>query len=1048
RELLQQVKGTTLGAYDHQSAPFEKVVDRVVTSRDMSMPPLFQVMFILQNTPDEDTEANGSVTDTPFEALPYENEHTNAKFDLTMGVNENESGISLGIEYCTALFEETTVRRMLVHYEQLLRSIVADPASRITDLSMLTAPEEKQLLEVFNTTEIAYPDDKTMVDLFEIQARRTPNAIALICGDTELTYHELDQKSNRLARYLRTKCAVKEGMIVGICMNRSEWAIISILAVLKTGSAYVPIDATYPLERIEYMITDSSIGLLLTESTNIDNVPVLKQLTVLQLDMKWDVVLLESSRKLGKNSTPYSGAYVIYTSGSTGNPKGVMVSHGGNVNMSLDQVRTFGITGSDRVLQFASLSFDASVYEIFMAFYSGASLVIAGKDVIGDREGFVSYLRDKSVSMVTLPPSYLRVLPLDELRFLRVIVTAGESPDIEKAVYCSGFSDYYNAYGPTECSVCVSVYKVGASDIGRQHIPIGSAISNTKLYVLDGSQGLVPVGVLGELCVSGAGLAQGYINRSELTSEKFISNPFDASGGGSLYRTGDLVRWLSDGTIEYVGRIDDQVKVRGYRIELGEVESALSGISAVSGCSVQVHPDGQGNNQLVGYVVGHGGSVPDKDDIQRALSEKLPGYMVPQLWVSLDALPLTVNGKVDRKALPIPGLSERSTVEYVAPRNDVEQQLSEIWKELLGVERVGALDNFFELGGNSILAISLVAKINKAFSSTLGIVELFKYPTVEKLEARLQSGADQSNNILVTFNDDGNQRPMFCTPAIGGSVMGYYDLVEALDDSQPFYAFQCPGLDGKTPLSDSIEDMASTFIDEMQKIDPIGPYTIGAYSFGAITAYEMVLQLVQKGYEVSKLIIFDAPPLEKQKIIKEFDLKKEITEIVKIINEDFDLEIVIPDSVFENKTKEEQLEMIYSLIQDSGIDATIEQIKGHIAVYINNRKISNEYNPVLKEKFNTEVTLFVAPESLSNELTNPQEILENPDHFKKKPDYGWSEHTNDQVAFFVIEGSDHQNIIDPPFVEEVAFHLNNSLSVEIKKEDTALMTRDYVDSDK
>ncbi|WP_205625370.1 amino acid adenylation domain-containing protein [Flavobacterium sp. ABG] len=737
-ELLGRVKETTLESYDHQLVPFEKVVDRVVTTRDRSMTPLFQVMFVLQNTPEE---ATGTVLED-IEISNYEFETFGSKFDLTFNVSENSNGIALNMGYCTDLFDKGTIDRMLLHYQELLVDIVNDINQPIGSLTMLTADEKHQLLTVFNDTALAYPKDKSLVDLFEEQVKKTPDAIAVVYEGAELSYKELNEKSNQLGSYLREQ-GVQADTLVGICVERRLEMLVGILGILKSGGAYVPIDPDYPSDRITYMLQDAGMNLVLSSIASHKVLAEHTHLKVVLLDKDWDVISGYSAEDYSGLVAPNHLAYVIYTSGSTGRPKGVMIEHTNSINLVTSQVNTFAIDSSDVVLQFSNFAFDASVEQIFITLCSGSKLILVNKETILDTENLLDFIDVQKITHFHTTPSMLSTLPVrTDLKSLRRIVVGGEicNKDLMEA-WNEGYS-FYNKYGPTETTVTSTISFYDKGTCNDREINIGRPIGNTQIYILDSQLSLVPVGVVGELCIGGSGVSRGYLNQEELTQEKFITNPFIE--GERIYKTGDLARWLADGSIEFIGRKDNQVKIRGYRIELGEVETTLSLLESVIQCCVLAKEDANGNKRLVGYVVVEG--ELNKTDLQDQLKVSLPEYMVPMIWVELDQMPLTSNGKLDRKALPDPDNSDLSTQEYVAPRTETEEQLAVIWQNLLGIEKIGVYDNFFELGGHSLLATRLVSMIRKELSIELAIREIFEYTTIAALGAHVSV---QSEGVLL-----------------------------------------------------------------------------------------------------------------------------------------------------------------------------------------------------------------------------------------------------------------------------------------------------------
>ena len=591
---------------------------------------------------------------------------------------------------------------MFIHYQELLTSIVASPSAPLSKLSMLPAEERHQLLEVFNETSAGYATDKTLVDLFAEQVKRAPSATAIAFEGETLTYQALDEQSNQLAHHLLAKGLATEEA-VGVCLERGPALIISILAILKSGGVYVPIDPAYPVDRISYMLEDASIGILLSSSDLTDQLSAIAVKEHILVDAVATAIQAESRAAPVIDLSASNLAYIIYTSGSTGKPKGVLIEHAGIGNTIQGQIDLFSLSGNDHCLQYASPSFDASIWEILLSLLSGAQLCIIPESQKYEVDYFVDYVAQQAISFATLPPAFFKLLDVRQLSGIKTLVTAGEEAPYNNAKAFSQTGRYFNAYGPTETSICATIYH---GEIDRT-VPIGSPVANASAYLLNQAMELVPVGAVGELCVGGAGLARGYLNRESLTQECFVPHPFKA--GARLYKTGDLARWRPDGSLEFMGRKDSQVKVRGYRIELGEVEHAVSLVQGVQQCCVLASADSHGQNRLVAYVVT--AAELDKEALQAALRERLPEYMVPQLWIQLDEMPLTSSGKVDKKALPEPDGSALSSKEYVAPRTETEKQLAAIWQELLGVDQVEVHDYYFELGVHSLIATRQDSKI-------------------------------------------------------------------------------------------------------------------------------------------------------------------------------------------------------------------------------------------------------------------------------------------------------------------------------------------------
>ncbi len=1014
KEFLGQLKETTLEGYDNQLAPFEKVVDRVVTNRDMSTSPLFQTMLVLQNTGSNDTDSelgdaevglgDLSISDYDFDAIV-------AMFDLSLNVSENSEGISLEMLYCTDLFERATIERMLVHFEKLLRGIVADIAQPINSLSMLTEHEEHKLLNVYTATKVDYVKHNNVLELFSKQVKAKPKAIAVVYKGEKLTYRELDRKSNQVARYLQTHDVQKDSL-VGICMERSLEMIVAMFGILKSGGAYVPIDPTYPKDRIDYMLEDTGATLLLSSSSSKEIIGDRKGITAVCLDSNWDEIARFSNKKLNTIISPDSLAYIIYTSGSTGKPKGVMIEHENMFNLVSWGTRNFEDSLGLGMLASTSINFDLSIFEIFVTLSLGSKIHLV--------DNLLSLLEETevSVSLINTVPSVLQGL-LDSGKIpntVRTINLAGEPllPSLVDRIYQeSSVRKIYDLYGPSEATTYSTFTKRSPNGVQT----IGKPIANTLAYIVDSDMNLAPLGVVGELCIGGKGVARGYLNREDLTEEKFVANPF--KDGDKLYKTGDLARWLSDGTLEYLGRKDNQVKIRGYRIELGEIETALSALPEVSQSCVLAKDDAKGNKRLVGYVVVEG--ELNKQEVQQKLRASLPDYMIPSIWVELDEMPLTANGKLDRKALIIPDSSEFSTVAYVAPRNEDEEKLITIWQELLGIEKIGINDDFFELGGHSLMVIKLVAQINEQFETDINIVNVFEYPTVAEFISNM-TAKDRifDTNLMVALQDRGSQKPIFLAPPGGGLYNCYVDLAKALGQDQPVYAFQCPGINGKLPVSESIEEMASTFIVELQKADPYGPYRLGGYSFGGVVAYEMALQLKDKGFEVEELFMFDSTLLDthtkKVENIDELFEEFVMDELEEFVGEGFDYSKL----KLKGKTKDEQLEVVFKLARKFNIQIPDEEIKGFFEV-----SFANEIYPYhIKNdiKLDTNIILFKAMYMESEIEGEEGKIVANTEY--EQYDYDWGNYTNKEVIIHKIP-SIHTELLDIKHIEKISENIKN-----------------------
>ncbi|MEM9978615.1 MAG: amino acid adenylation domain-containing protein, partial [Cyanobacteria bacterium P01_D01_bin.2] len=745
--LLAHIKTTTLAAYDHQDLPFEKLVEALQPERDLSHSPLFQVKFRLENAPQETLTLPGLT----FKRLPQA--VTTAKLDLSVDLYETPNGIVGGFEYNCDLFKPDTIQRMVQHFQTLLAAIVAAPNQPIAELSMLTVAERQQQLSDWNNTQKPYRQDSCFHYLFEEQVEKTSDEIALIYDDgtspQQLTYTQLNQRSNQLAHYL-ISLGIGPEKIVGICVDRSPKMIIAMLAVLKAGGAYLPLDPTYPPERLDYMLSDAQVSVLLTQSQFSLSATAQR----VNLDTDWSQAWSDTNPDHAVG--PDHLAYLIYTSGSTGQPKGVLVPHSGLVNLTEDKVRVCQVHPGDCILQFFSFSFDASIPEIIMALATGSKLLLAPATMMLPGPDLKSLIQRHRVTHITITPSALVSVPYDEFPELRMVLVGGEAPSPELIQTWSQNRLFINAYGPTETTVNASMVPCG-----NQH-PLEPTLlpsTNKQLYILDDNLQLLPMGVPGELHIGGVGLARGYLNRPELTAERFIPNPFaveKTADNTRLYKTGDLATYLPDGRIKILGRIDNQTKIRGFRVELGEVERILQSHPDIKTSIVVIRED-NGSKRLVAYgvPVTSDDSQATPTDVRQFVAETLPQYMVPSIFMWLPALPLTPNGKVNTKALPTTIVV--SSQEQVPPRNKTEQLLAQIFAQILSLESVGIYDDFFELGGHSLLATQLVAQLLNQFEVEITVIDLFEATTVATLAQRVEQKQRLAQMQLQPVESDGER---------------------------------------------------------------------------------------------------------------------------------------------------------------------------------------------------------------------------------------------------------------------------------------------------
>jgi amino acid adenylation domain-containing protein len=855
KELVARVREAALGAFVHQDLPFEKLVDALNPQRNMSYSPVFQVMFILQ------TRQRGArafeLRELEVRRLP--NNGTVAKFDLTLSMFEREDGLRGTFEYNTDLFNQSTIQRMSGHLETVLAAALDKPDASIGALPLLTGPEHELIVKHWNDTGKDMGADWCVHDLIEQQVERTPETVAVTFGDSALTYSELNARANQVARRIG-ELGVGPDSLVGICVERSLEMVVGLIGILKAGAAYVPIDPEYPRDRIEFMLSDVSPAVVLTQCRLVSTLPAHPG-HVLCLDDPDGEATKPSRANLGVQVPPSALAYGIFTSGSTGKPKCALNTHAGIVNLVRWMQQTYPLVSDDCVLQKTPFSFDVSTTEFFWPLAVGARLAIAQPGGHRDPDYLVRTMIEEAVTTVDFVPSMLQAFAAEEglerCTSLRRIIAAGEAlpPDVQDRCLARLGAELHNLYGPTEAAVYATYWECHRGD---RTVPIGRPLGNMQTYILDRRGGPVPAGVAGELYIGGVGLARGYLRRPELTAEKFVRDGLGCGLGARLYRTGDLTRFRADGTIEYLGRIDHQVKVRGFRIELGEIEAALCEQTSVREAVVVAREDTPGNKQLVAYLV-PGGQSPDIDAIRSSLRTKLPDYMVPSAFVALDALPLNPNGKVDRKALPAPSAAPEQGDSLVAPRDALELQVASIWEDVLRLPSISVTSNFFELGGHSLLAVRLVSRLKQHFQFSLPVATVFSAPTVRQMSDVLRDQRlTQSHRQMVPLRIIGSTRPLFIVHSITAEVFSLVPLAKALSTDLPVYAFQSRGLESQEDPLESLEDMARAYIAELRTIQPRGPYRLSGHSLGGVIAFEMAQQLQRQGEQIELLALFDS----------------------------------------------------------------------------------------------------------------------------------------------------------------------------------------------
>jgi amino acid adenylation domain-containing protein len=862
-ELLGRVRETTLSVFEHQDVPFEKLTLELQRAGELGRHGLFQVMFTMQDGESRSVELPGLVCEA------YGSSRGATKFDLTLGMQELPSGLRATIEYRTDLFDAGTIDRMLAQLGAVLEAVSETPAAPLSEIALLASGERDLLLREWAGPRRDYPADVSIHGLIEAQVDRTPDAPALTFEGETISYAEMDAYANQLAHLLRQR-GVAPGQLVGVCLERSFEMIVALLAIMKAGAAYVPLDPEYPRGRLAFMLDDSTPAATVTRRAERDSLPDdVKQLVVLDDPEVAAALARMPGTRLAERVSGGALAYAIYTSGSTGRPKGALNLHGAVVNRLLWGQETFAFTAADAVMQKTPYSFDVSVPEVFGPLLAGARLVIARPGGHRDPAYLQELVEREGITSIHFVPSMLETfLPIaqrERLATLRIMQCSGEAltpSAIARAydVLPSG-AEVHNLYGPTECAVEVTHW-VCPRDPSLSVVPIGRPVANTRCYVLDEAKRLVPVGVPGELYLAGRQVGVGYLLRPELTDERFVVDPYAdpvLEPGARMYRTGDRVRWQDDGTIEYLGRLDFQVKIRGLRIELGEIETTLTQQPGVQSAVVVVREDTPGDQRLVAYCVVEPGAEPAAPEtLRRALKASLPPFMVPAAFVMLPEWPLNASGKLDRSALPLPAATARRR-KYRAARTTIEHELVQVWESLLGVSPIGMHDDFFELGGHSLLAVRMLVEVARLRGRTIPLTWLFESSTIHSLAARIDAEVQgTAEPPIVVLQGDAPGTPIaFVHGDVRGAGWYCRRLAPLLAPDSPFFVLPTLGADGD-PEVWTIESMAARHLSELRKVQPHGPYRLAGFCVGGKIVLEMAQQLRAAGETIERLIMIDS----------------------------------------------------------------------------------------------------------------------------------------------------------------------------------------------
>ena len=947
QELLTRIAKTVEEVRENPDNPDSKLVEEFQGDDKSTETPISQVMLVFDKVLFELSEALIADTATDWVIL----------------VTEKAKTLKIECLYNNQLFKSSSIKRLLGHFQTLLKGLVANLDQSISTLPMLTAEEQQQLVVEWNNTKKDYPQDQCIHQLIEAQAIKTPEKIAAIFEDRSLTYQEVNEKANQLAWLLQKK-GISKGKYVPVLMEKSLELLLCELAIIKVGAAFVPMSPRWPPERIAEILNQLNSEVVLVNQVDSNWASL----------ANWSYLLIDESELTGSQSNLdllvqlEDPVYIIFTSGSTGKPKGAINQHRGIVNRFVNMNDRYGIQENDVVLFTSACIFDASVWQLFWPLINGMQVVIPDANFNFEPQIIIGLVQRRKVTITDFVPAVFNILVdylkdnlelCPNLSSLRQLLIGGEQMN-SQAIYQfkSLLSEVgiTNTYGPTETSIGVIFYEVPSTF--TDPIPIGRPLHNIYALILDQHLNPVPIGIPGELYLGGQCVGLGYLNRQELTSSVFIENPFEEIDSDRLYKTGDLVRYLPDGNIEFLGRIDNQVKIRGIRIELGEIESVLTQHPQVKRTIVIPREDRPGDRRLVAYVV-TSQEQTTIDELRSFLKKRLPEYMMPSAFVLLETIPLTPNGKVDRRALPSPDLStEYLEANFVHPRNTLELQLVQIWSEVLGLQSVGVLDNFFNLGGNSLLAVQLMVRMQKQFSKQLPLAKLLEHPTIEKLAAILGSSqTPQPESPLVAINSTGNRPPFFCVHPGGGNVLCYGKLASYLVTEQPFYGLQSAGLNGEREPLEKIEDMATLYVEALQTIQPQGPYYLGGWSMGGLIAWEIAQQLQAYGHEIALLALIDSYP-SINNLPEETDDTVLVSMFAKNMGGIFGHKFSIPVDELKQISPKEQLSFVLEQAKRLGIlsqEVNEQHLNQALKVFKANCRAMDSYVP---QPYSGKITLF------------------------------------------------------------------------------------------
>ena len=1054
-EFLNQVQANVIAAQEHADIPFPVLVEKLSVKRDASYPVLCQAMFVyqkLRSGPNIIGFDEGYYNWGEFQASHYPLSQQDGQFDLGLELLEGDKQLTAHWKYNRDLFEPQTIKSIAAAFEQLILGIIQHPGYSIGEIRLVDMQRIKQSIpELLQAPKAHYPVTECLHEKFTQAAQQYATNTALVHNGVALTYAELEQRSNFLAEQLQ-QCGIKPGEPLGIALERGIELVIALIGVLKAGGCYIPMDPHYPSERLRHMADDAAIRFLLTnKSTDIAHMQDLPVQRLL-IDVSGKLLNIHpDAQNLSRPSSIKSNvqqlAYILYTSGSTGRPKGVQVSHA-NVMRLFDATQALYNFNSDDVWTlFHSYAFDFSVWELWGALLHGGKIVIVPYTISRSPQEFRQLLIDEKVTVLNQTPSAFQQLMRVDLpteskqlaKSLRWIIFGGEALDLPSLQ--AWFMQYgerqptlVNMYGITETTVHVTQRILKAADANSAQSLIGEPLSDLNILILDQHRQPVPIGFPGEIYVGGAGVSHGYLNRTDLTAARFVDNPF--APGETLYRTGDLARRISATDIAYMGRIDDQVQLRGFRIELGEIEAQLSAHKDIAASVVLLREDMPGDVRLVAYYLAHADKKVAWAELRKKLQTVLPDYMLPSTGIQLTELPLTVNGKIDRNALPQPDYSEELT--NVQPRDEIEQRIANIWREILCLSAVGIHDNFFEIGGHSLLAAQLTERLQREFDYYLSLSALLSAPSIAELALMIRQQTSAISSPLVALQTRGEQAPIFAVPGGGGNALYYQPLAQALGQQRPFYAFQAKGLDGETAPLESVEKIAAENITALRDIQPHGPYLLLGHCFGGIIAYEMAQQLIASGEDITRLFLLDVPaPLpEHRPPSAQWNDSEWLLYFIDVLQDSTGVNFDIDREQLLAISWEQQLTVCRQYMETTGIlpsGSDSKQVQGMVAVFKTNSQIA--YRPGLNHQM--PVTLLRA-----SEFHPAYDYSAAEDHANKTlSSLGWRQAAAGSIQIQWAPGH-HISMLLEPNVAKLADLVQISLSEALQNKQRAVIKDD------